>query len=46
MAVPRVAQMTPIVAAAPKAVPVRTETKQLSKKVIKRNTEGWINGVV
>ena len=46
MAVPSVAQMTPMVAAAPKAVPVRTETKQLSKKVIKRNTEGWIKGVV
>ena len=46
MAAPRVAQMTPMVAAVPKEVPVSTDTRQLSKKVMSRNTEGRIKGVV
>lgn len=42
MAVPIAAQMTPIVAAVPKEVPVRTEITQLSRKVISRKIEGRI----
>ena len=35
-----VPQMTPMVAAVPKAVPVRTERRQLSRKVMSRKTAG------
>ncbi|MFQ9935657.1 MAG: hypothetical protein ACLRXQ_06090 [Phascolarctobacterium faecium] len=33
-------QMMPIVAAVPKEVPVKSETKQQSRKTIKMNTDG------
>ena len=33
-------QMMPIVAAVPKDVPVKSETKQQSRKTIKMNTDG------
>ena len=43
METPMVLQITPIVAAVPKAVPVRKEIRQFKRKVISRNTEGRIS---
>ncbi len=40
-----VLHITPIVAAVPKAVPVRKDKRQLSKKVISKNIDGEINFV-
>ena len=37
------AQMTPMVAAVPKEVPVRTDTRQLSRKAIITNRAGWMS---
>ena len=42
MEVPIAAQMTPMVAAVPKEVPVSTETRQLRRKAIRRKTDGRI----
>ena len=43
IAPPIVAQITPMVAALPKEVPIRTDTAQLSRKVIRRKTPGRIS---
>lgn len=43
IAVPIAAQITPIVAAVPKEVPVSTERPQLSRKLISRKTPGRIS---
>ena len=40
MTLPMVAQMTPMVAAVPKEVPVSTDTPAFKRKVMSRNTPG------
>lgn len=37
-------QMDPTVAAVPNEVPVKTETRQLSRKVANKNTPGLMSG--
>jgi len=43
IAAPKDAQITPIVAALPKDVPVSIDIPLFNKKVIRRKTDGWIS---